>query len=120
MPKKAKEKLTSENGALQVTDSALAQARSAGLRYVTDSVKGYSRKARGKSFAFYDTQNKHIKDPAEIKRIKSLAIPPAYKNVWICPFANGHIQATGIDAKGRKQYRYHADWRSIRDATKFQ
>lgn len=101
-------------------DDVASYAKSAGLRYVTDTKPGYSRKKHGKNFAFYDAKGKIIKDAGEIKRIKSLAIPPAYKNVWISPYANGHLQATGIDAKGRKQYRYHANWRMVRDASKFQ
>jgi len=96
-----------------------AQARSQGLRYVTDSKPGFTRKRYGKHFHFFDTKGERIRDEAVITRIRKLAIPPAYTNVWICPHANGHMQATGLDAKGRKQYRYHPDWRAIRDASKF-
>ncbi len=96
-----------------------AQARAQGLRYVTDSKPGFTRKRYGKSFHFFDTKGERIRDEAIIARIRKLAIPPAYTNVWICPQANGHMQATGLDAKGRKQYRYHAEWRAIRDASKF-
>jgi len=96
-----------------------AQARSQGLRYVTDAKPGFTRKRYGKHFHFFNAKGERIRDEEVIARIRRLAIPPAYTNVWICPHANGHIQATGLDARGRKQYRYHPDWRSIRDASKF-
>ena len=96
-----------------------AEARSSGLRYVSDSTPGFSRRRYGKSFVFFDTAGERIRDEAEIVRIRKLAIPPAYRDVWICPHARGHIQATGIDARGRKQYRYHADWHALRGTTKF-
>ncbi|MBW8734979.1 MAG: DNA topoisomerase IB [Asticcacaulis sp.] len=96
-----------------------AQAKASGLRYVSDARPGFTRRRYGKSFVFFDVKGERIRDEAEILRIRKLAIPPAYKNVWICPYANGHIQATGIDARGHKQYRYHAEWRACRDATKF-
>lgn len=96
-----------------------AQARAQGLRYVTDSKPGFTRKRYGKSFHFYDTRGERIRDEAVIARIRKLAIPPAYTKVWICPLANGHMQATGLDARGRKQYRYHPDWRTLRDSSKF-
>ena len=70
--------------------------------------------------AFYNTAGKLVKDPAELKRIRSLAVPPAWRNVWICPRENGHLQATGIDARGRKQYLYHRDWRAVRDEAKYE
>lgn len=95
------------------------QARRHGLRYVTDLKPGIRRQKRGKHFLFFDPTGERIRDAAEIARIRSLAIPPAYRQVWICPNPNGHIQATGIDARGRKQYRYHANWRLWRDDTKF-
>ena len=89
------------------------------LRYVTDAKSGYGRKKSGKGFVYFDTAGKRIGDAAEVARIKAIGIPPAYERVWICPQANGHIQATGFDAKGRKQYRYHPKWRAERDADKF-
>jgi DNA topoisomerase-1 len=92
----------------------------AGLRHVSDEAPGITRRHRGSSFAFYDTDGKLIRDPTELRRIRSLAIPPAWKNVWICPRANGHLQATGSDAKGRKQYKYHSNWRAVRDEAKFE
>jgi len=94
-------------------------AKAAGLRYVSDDEPGIRRRRRGKSFSFTDPQGRPVKDPEVLRRIRSLAIPPAWTDVWICPRANGHLQATGRDAKGRKQYRYHVDWRSVRDETKF-
>ncbi len=94
-------------------------AKAAGLRYTTDTLPGIKRVKRGKSFAYLAADGKPIADKNEIARIKSLAIPPAYSDVWICPLANGHLQATGRDARGRKQYRYHQRWRAVRDETKF-
>ncbi len=103
-----------------VTSDPLKSAAAIGLRYVTDDIPGIQRKRSGKKgFTYFDTNGDRIRDPEEIRRINALAIPPAYKNVWICPFANGHLQATGRDAKDRKQYRYHPLWRSVRDQSKF-
>src|SRR5262245_45292105 len=102
--------------------SALPQinvARSAGLRYVSDHAPGLRRKRSGKGFAYYSTDGQLVRDRETLKRIKALAIPPAWAEVWICPYANGHLQAAGRDNKGRKQYRYHARWRSIRDENKY-
>ncbi|MFN2448721.1 MAG: DNA topoisomerase IB [Candidatus Baltobacteraceae bacterium] len=96
-----------------------AAARAAGLRYVTDALPGIKRVARGKHFAYLAPDGKEITDEFDLKRIKSLAVPPAYTDVWICPSANGHLQATGRDARGRKQYRYHKRFREIRDETKY-
>jgi len=97
----------------------VASARAAGLRYVTDTQPGIRRLRRGKGWTYLDPAGKVIRDPEERVRINSLAIPPAWTDVWICPRANGHLQATGRDARGRKQYRYHPDWRQVRDETKF-
>lgn len=94
-------------------------AQSAGLRYVSDMTPGIKRKRAGKYFSYIGLDGKPIRDPQELKRIRALAIPPAWTNVWICPKPNGHIQATGRDAKGRKQYRYHPRWREVRDETKY-
>ena len=91
-----------------------------GLRYVSDSAPGYKRKRSGTSFIYYDKDGKRITDPDILERIKSIGIPPAYESVWICPSANGHVQATGLDARGRKQYRYHPKWRELRDQTKYE
>jgi DNA topoisomerase-1 len=86
---------------------------------VSDSQAGIRRRRRGKTFSFIDVDGKPLKDAATIARIRKLAIPPAYTDVWICPHERGHIQATGRDARGRKQYRYHTEWRSTRDDGKF-
>ncbi|SAK64385.1 DNA topoisomerase [Caballeronia arationis] len=91
-----------------------------GLRYVDDSRPGYTREWTDGAFAYFNTQGRRIDDPAEIRRINAIAIPPAYIDVWICPDARGHLQATGRDARGRKQYRYHPQWRETRDATKYE
>jgi Topoisomerase IB len=101
-----------------VADSAEA-AEEAGLRYVSDEQPGYTRKRRGKSFVYFDAEGKPIRDEARLLRIRRLAIPPAYRDVWICPSPNGHIQATGRDDRGRKQYRYHERWRTVRDENKY-
>lgn len=89
------------------------------LHYVDDSQPGLRRKVLRGHFAYFDTQGQRIKDPAEIKRINALVIPPAYTDVWICADPRGHLQATGRDARGRKQYRYHSRWREIRDEDKY-
>jgi DNA topoisomerase-1 len=94
-------------------------AREAGLRYVSDQLPGIRRRKHGASFSYVDPSGKPLKDPAQLERIRSLAIPPAYTEVWISPDPRGHIQATGRDARGRKQYRYHPKWRAIRDETKY-
>ena len=101
-----------------VTDPAEA-AEEAGLRYVTDEQSGYSRKSKGDDFEYFDTDGKPIRDEQRLVRIKRLAIPPAWTDVWICPSSNGHIQGTGRDARGRKQYRYHDRWREVRDENKY-
>jgi DNA topoisomerase I len=101
-----------------VTDLADA-AEEAGLRYVSDTNPGYTRKRNAESFRYFDTAGKLIRDEPRLLRIGRLAIPPAYHDVWICPLPNGHIQATGRDDRGRKQYRYHERWRAIRDENKY-
>jgi DNA topoisomerase I len=102
-----------------VSDELIAAAKEAGLQYVTDERTGYRRRARGKHFEYLDTEGKPIRDEQRVLRIKRLAIPPAWTDVWICPSPNGHLQATGRDARGRKQYRYHERWREVRDENKF-
>src|ERR1700686_2755475 len=99
-------------GAVEVSDEA-------GLRYVSHDQPGYTRKTKGDEFEHFDTEGKPIRDEQRLLRIKGLAVPPAYTDVWICPSANGHIQATGRDARGRKQYRYHVRWRVARDEDKY-
>ena len=95
-------------------------AESAGLRYVSDEQPGIRRRKAGKGFTYVKPGGSKVDDEATLKRIKTLAVPPAWTDVWICPHANGHIQATGRDAKGRKQYRYHARFREVRDGTKYE
>ena len=91
-----------------------------GLVYTTDAQPGISRLRRGKGFAYRRANGAPLRDDAQLARIRSLAIPPAYRDVWICPRPDGHLQATGFDARGRKQYRYHNRWREERDAEKFE
>ncbi|HEY5093789.1 MAG TPA: hypothetical protein VII69_01595 [Candidatus Eremiobacteraceae bacterium] len=93
--------------------------RNAGLRYVSDTSAGIRRRASGRGFTYVALDGSTVRDRAEIARIRALAIPPAYRDIWICPSPRGHIQATGRDARGRKQYRYHDEWRKVRDAAKF-
>jgi DNA topoisomerase I len=103
----------------EIISDPVESAQAAGLRYVSDTQPGIRRKKVGKGFTYVGTDGKTIRDSKELNRIRSLAIPPAYTDVWICPTSNGHIQATGRDARGRKQYRYHPKWREVRDETKF-
>src|SRR5213592_1148001 len=100
------------------TESAEAAAE-AGLHYVSDDRPGYTRKARNGEFEYLDTQGKPIREEQRLLRIRRLVIPPAWTDVWICPSPAGHIQATGRDARRRKQYRYHDRWRELRDENKF-
>jgi DNA topoisomerase-1 len=99
---------------------AAEHAEAAGLRYVSDTAPGIRRIASGSGFRYVDARGTTVRDRTTVARIKALAIPPAWTDVWICPGPRGHIQATGRDARGRKQYRYHADWRAVRDETKFE
>jgi len=94
-------------------------AREAGLRYVNDTQPGIRRKRHRSGFRYVDSHDRPVRDPDTLARIRSLAIPPAWTDVWIAPIANGHIQATGRDARGRKQYRYHPRWRQVRDEHKY-
>jgi len=96
-----------------------AAAKEAGLRYVSDHMKGIHRRRAGRAFSYRTASGDTVTDPATLARIRKLAIPPAWNSVWICASANGHLQATGIDARGRKQYRYHTGWRALRDETKY-
>jgi len=95
-------------------------AEYAGLRYVSDGRPGIHRKKAGKGFTYGRADGSKLSEPDVLNRIRTLAIPPAWTEVWICPWADGHIQATGRDAKGRKQYRYHARFREIRESTKYE
>jgi DNA topoisomerase-1 len=94
-------------------------AKAAHLRYVSDTKPGIRREKQGKTFRYIGLDGEPVTDEKTLARIRSLVIPPAYTDVWICPNAQGHLQATGRDAKGRKQYRYHPRWREARDATKY-
>ncbi|UPG95007.1 DNA topoisomerase IB [Luteibacter aegosomatissinici] len=105
--------------ALVVATDERAHAKAAGLVYVCDTDDGITRCRRGKSFQYIGIDGKRVTDEEVLTRIRSLAIPPAYTQVWICPHPRGHLQATGRDARARKQYRYHAKWRSERDRGKF-
>ncbi len=105
---------------LKIVVDPVDAAEEAGLRYVSDDQTGYTRKGKGDDFEYFDTEGKAIRDEQRLLRIKRLAIPPAYTDVWICPSPNGHIQATGRDARGRKQYRYHERWRVVRDENKYE
>ncbi|MGB8170260.1 MAG: DNA topoisomerase IB [Chthoniobacteraceae bacterium] len=99
---------------------APAVARDAGLHYVSDARPGITRQSRGKKgFAYRAPGGSAVRDPETLRRIRGLAIPPAWTKVWICPSANGHLQAVGRDARGRKQYRYHPRWREVRDESKY-
>jgi len=108
--------LVRRNGVLPPPDSA----KVAGLRYVNDErTPGIRRIGSHNRFRYVTPHGRTVADPATLQRIKSLAIPPAWKDVWICADANGHLQATGRDARGRKQYRYHPRWRAVRDEVKY-
>ena len=96
-----------------------AASRSTALVYVDDSSPGIQRQRSGKGFSYRTPEGTRLRDEQQLRRIAALAIPPAYSDVWICPLPNGHLQATGRDSRGRKQYRYHAEWRRTRDADKF-
>lgn len=97
----------------------LQSAREAGLRYVADGIAGIARRRGRRRFRYLAPGGQPVRDAATLARIRALAIPPAWESVWICPHANGHLQATGRDARGRKQYRYHRRWREVRDESKY-
>jgi DNA topoisomerase-1 len=111
--------IRSERRAAMTISNPSEAARAAGLRYVSDSQPGIQRRRAGKGFSYIDADGRPIRDAATLRRIKALAIPPAWTDIWICPSPNGHIQATGRDARGRKQYRYDTRWRATRDENKF-
>jgi len=97
----------------------LMAAAAVGLHYVNDSGSGIRRERIGEDFSYIKPDGKPVQKPDDLARIKALGIPPAYTEVWICPSPLGHLQATGRDAKGRKQYRYHSRWRAVRDESKY-
>src|SRR5690349_12463358 len=108
------------NGKANPFIAALAEdAREAGLQYSNDQKPGIRRKLRRGKPTYFHPDGSRLSDASTLVRLKRLAIPPAWTDVWICPRENGHIQAVGRDARGRKQYRYHADWRRQRDDNKF-
>ncbi|MEO8406665.1 MAG: DNA topoisomerase IB [Chitinophagaceae bacterium] len=113
-----KSKKLSHQALLKINSDPASAARAADLVHVKDSNPGISRATKGKAYV-YLSGKKQVKDKATLERIRKLAIPPSWKEVWICSKPNGHIQATGLDLKGRKQYRYHADWNNLRSETKF-
>lgn len=97
-----------------------AAAKSAELRYVDDSLPGFTRRPWGRGFSYFDTNGDRIRDPDLLDRLKALNIPPSWQAVWICPDPEGHLQSTGRDQRGRKQYRYHPDWIKLRSQAKFE
>jgi DNA topoisomerase-1 len=111
------------NGAVNLgseRESAIESARKVGLRYVSDASPGLQRERVGARFRYRDAEGRVIRDRETLARIKALVIPPAWNDMWICALANGHIQVTARDAKGRKQYRYHPLWRTVRDENKYE
>jgi DNA topoisomerase-1 len=108
------------DGTSPLVVEARQAAKAVGLRYASDEQPGLRRRGAGKGFRYLDADGQAVKDPKTLKRIRTLAVPPAWSAVWICPFAEGHIQATGRDAKGRKQYRYHPDFRAVREDGKYE
>jgi DNA topoisomerase-1 len=119
LKKSAARSLADGNRAEAAVQQSQATACEAGLRFVSADAPGIARKRAGKSFKYIDDKGRPITDKVTIGRIKSLAIPPAWTDVWICPNRHGHIQAVGRDARGRKQYRYHPRWREVRDEDKY-
>jgi DNA topoisomerase-1 len=102
-----------------IAPAAVESAKAAGLRYVNAGERGLRRLRHGRAFVYVAADGRPVRDRGTLGRIRRLAIPPAWTDVWICSIERGHVQATGRDAKGRKQYRYHAEWRAARDETKF-
>ena len=113
--------ITNKGAMPRIIPNSKGWERAAGLRYFSDSRPGLRREAlaAGRGFRYHDDKGRLIRDSTILNRIKALAIPPAWRDVWICPSPWGHLQATGRDAKGRKQYRYHPLWRALRDDTKY-
>jgi len=117
--RQAKRKAIAEPPCPELISDPVDCAKAASLRYVTGEGPGIRRKRAGDAFAYVGIDGKPVRDAETLARIRALALPPAWTEVWICPLANGHLQATGRDARGRKQYRYHARWRAVRDETKY-
>ncbi len=108
-----------ENKLKKIGSDVKVTAKAVGLRYTEDRKKGFYRKKADKGFTYTDDEGKPVKDLLILERFKKLVIPPAYQDVWIAPYPNNHLQFTGFDVKGRKQYRYHTQWNSIRNQAKF-
>lgn len=104
---------------VELKEQSSESATVAGLRYVSDATRGFSRRRAGSGFVYTDLDGSPLRDINQVRRIRALAIPPAWTEVWICPRPDGHLQATGRDSKRRKQYRYHTRWRQVRDETKY-
>lgn len=102
-----------------IAPDVVQSAKAAGLRYFSDTKPGFKRERYRDGFRYRDATGRLIRDRNDLARIARLAIPPAWEDVWICPLEDGHLQATGRDARGRKQYRYHVDWRTVRDESKY-
>ena len=105
--------------ALRAAADPRRAAHAADLTYVTDAVPGIRRRRAGRGFRYFGPDGRPLRDPRERERIRRLVVPPAWRDVWICPDLHGHIQAIGRDARGRRQYRYHPRWRQLRDEAKF-
>lgn len=105
---------------LPKTAEAMAAAKAVALRYSSDDEPGLQRRKRGKSFYYIDSEGKVVRDAATLERIRALVLPPAWRDVWVCTSPVGHLQATGRDERGRKQYRYHDRWRKVRDENKYE
>lgn len=114
------ETLPRKKQTLEIVTDPVESAKAAGLRYVSDTKPGIQRKRWRNGFRYVDAEGKPVKDAETLARIRSLVIPPAWTGVWICPNPKGHLQATGRDARGRKQSRYHPRWREVRDETKYE
>lgn len=119
-PIKRTKKSSSRKKVLPPVTDPEQSAKDAGLKYVTDSAPGLQRRKNGHGFLYLDPAGKKLQDESHLERIRKLAIPPAWTDVWICPTPQGHLQATGRDARRRKQYRYHSRWVQTRDSTKFE
>jgi DNA topoisomerase-1 len=115
----AKHQSKQRKGNTVLPTDPVASAQAAGLHYVSDDRPGIRRQRAGRGFRYLGLDGKPVRHPDALRRFKALAIPPAWTDVWICPRPDGHLQATGRDAKRRKQYRYHPRWRAVRDATKY-
>jgi len=112
--------MTKRKKAKEVVISPVESAKAAGLRYVSDSQPGIHRRRRGTGFQYLNADGKPLREKEALGRIRSLVIPPAWRDVWVCTNPRGHLQVTGRDARGRKQSRYHPRWREVRDETKYE